>query len=104
MLYTDRHRRTVKWRKGRSSQAPVTARFADDRHSEYFAARNVLDRAIGDRYISCRPSFSTRASFHADAMFFDRVGAVDGDLLACGVTVFHTQNKVNRVDNEMGQN
>jgi hypothetical protein len=104
LLYTDRHRRTVQWRKGRSSQAPVTARFADDRHSEDCAARNVLDRAIGDRYISCRPSFSTRASFHADAMFFDRVGAVDGDLIACGVAVFYAQNKVNRVDSKVGQN
>ena len=37
-------------------------------------------------------------------MFFDRVGAVDGDLLACGVAVFHAQIKVNRVDNEVGQN
>ena len=104
MLYTDRHRRTVQWRKGRSSQAPVTARFADDRHPEDCAARNVLDRAIGDSYISCRPSFSTRASFHADAMLFDRVGAVDGDLIVCGVAVFHAQIKVNRVDNEVGQN
>jgi hypothetical protein len=37
-------------------------------------------------------------------MFFDRVGAVGGDLIACGVAVFHDQNKVNRVDNEVEQN
>jgi hypothetical protein len=37
-------------------------------------------------------------------MFFDRVGAVDGDLIACGVAVFYAQNKVNRVDSKVGQN
>jgi len=51
-----------------------------------------------------KTSRSTRASFHADDMFFDRVGTVDGDLIACGVAVFHAQIKVNRVDNEVGQN
>jgi hypothetical protein len=48
--------------------------------------------------------FRRAPHFTPTPCFFDRVGAVDGDLIACGVAVFYAQNKVNRVDSKVGQN
>ena len=72
--------------------------FADDRLAEDYTAKNVADRPVG-----AAPHFLETELFHArlirrdgcaldaDTVFFDRFGAVDGDLIVGCVAGFHTK-------------
>jgi hypothetical protein len=65
---------------------------------------------LGDFHIFLRPNSSTRCfvggdgrAFDADAVFLDRVGGVDGDLVVGAVAVLDAEVVVFQVDVEVGQ-
>ena len=82
---------------------------ADDRLPENRAAEDVADRAIW-RFVHAleakflNPFFvwGDCRAFHADAIFLDRIGAVDGDLVISLVTLFDAQIVIFQINIQIG--
>ncbi len=81
-----------------------------DRFAEDHAAEDVADRAIGRtihflqvKLLDACLVRSDRGAFHADAMFLDGIGGIDGDLVVGLVALLDREVVILQIDVEIGQ-